>query len=481
MSSSIRSRLWWSYILVTFAALAIVTLILLIYIIQNPSTYRQASARLLEVAAILRQDEVNLSNPNLARLKGQLEKVGQEYDARIIIFSPRRQVLVDSQAELKSIVKIPALPRFRNFSVLRDQSGDPWLYIIQHLTNGRWLLVAVPRPAVPILTILSDELIFPVLVAAVAALLISLVLAFALSRWIGAPLQRLVAVSRSMPSPVTNVRTKGPKEVQELTRAFNDMNTRVLASQRSQRDFVANVSHELKTPLTSVQGFAQALLDGTAGSPAARRQAAQIIHDEAGRMHRMVLDLLDLARLDAGTLDFMHAPVDMPALLTNIAKKFTPQAQAAGVAIHVGAIPPVSVLGDGDRLAQVFTNLVDNALKNTPAGGRIDIRAAQVGSQLQVEVTDSGSGIDPQALSHIFERFYQVDPSRPGGEKHGAGLGLAIVQEIIQAHGGKIGVQSVWKPILSEDEGSGSTFTMTLPLATPDTSEISSKHKSKEA
>ncbi len=481
MSTSIRSRLWWSYILVTFAALAIVALILLIYIIQNPSTYRQASARLLEVAALLRQDEVNLSNPNTVRLQAQLEKVDHEYDARIIVFSPRRQVLVNSRAELKSVVKIPALPRFRNFSILRDQSGDPWLYIIQHLNNGRWLLVTVPRPTVPILTILSDELIFPITAAASAALLISMVLAYALSRWIGGPLQRLVVAFRSIPSPVTPVRTDGPKEVQELTRAFNDMNTRMLASQRSQRDFVANVSHELKTPLTSVQGFAQALLDGTAKSPTARRQAAQIIHDEAGRMHRMVLDLLDLARLDAGTIDFQHAPVDMPALLATIARKFTPQAQATGVVIHVSTIPSVSVLGDGDRLAQVFTNLVDNALKNTPAGGRIDIRAVRVGSQLQVEVANSGSGIDPQALPHIFERFYQADPSRPGGEKHGTGLGLAIVQEIVQAHGGKIGVQSVWKSILSEDEGSGSTFTVTLPLAPPETSEISSKHKSKEA
>ena len=95
----------------------------------------------------------------------------------------------------------------------------------------------------------------------------------------------------------------GPHEVKELTQAFNEMNTRVQTSQKSQREFVANVSHELKTPLTSIQGFAQALLDGTAATPEAQKQAAQVIYDESGRMHRMVLDLLDLARLDAGTLD----------------------------------------------------------------------------------------------------------------------------------------------------------------------------------
>ena len=104
---------------------------------------------------------------------------------------------------------------------------------------------------------------------------------------------------------------------------------------KSQREFVANVSHELKTPLTSIQGFAQAILDGTADTPEAQKQAAQVIHDEAGRMHRMVLDLLDLARLDAGTLDLQRAPVDLAALLRNVAEKFAPQAQCAGVSISV--------------------------------------------------------------------------------------------------------------------------------------------------
>jgi signal transduction histidine kinase len=136
-----------------------------------------------------------------------------------------------------------------------------------------------------------------------------------------------------------------------------------------------------------------------------------------------------------------------------------------------------TITGDGDRLAQVFTNLVDNALKNTPSGGQIKLRAVQSGSEIQVDVADTGAGIPPEALSHIFERFYQADPSRPGGKKHGIGLGLAIVKEIVGAHGGTISVRSAPGPALSGNEGSGSTFTVTLPLTMPEASIIVSKHK----
>jgi two-component system sensor histidine kinase ResE len=134
-------------------------------------------------------------------------------------------------------------------------------------------------------------------------------------------------------------------------------------------------------------------------------------------------------------------------------------------------------MGDGDRLAQVFTNLVDNAIKNTPAGGQITLRASQAGSEVHVEVEDSGSGIPPEALAHIFERFYQADPSRPGGNKHGTGLGLAIVKEIVNAHGGKISVRSKWQPVLDGNGVSGSTFTVILPLITPEINTVVSKRK----
>jgi len=165
-------------------------------------------------------------------------------------------------------------------------------------------------------------------------------------------LQKVVAAARAMPSAEAKpVDVQGPQEVQELTRAFNSMIARTQASQKSQREFVANVSHELKTPLTSVQGFAQAILDGTADSGDARQKAAQVIYDESGRMHRMVLDLLDLARLDAGTADITMAPVNLSGLLNAVAEKFTPQLQRAGVNIKVDVVENLqTITADGDRL-----------------------------------------------------------------------------------------------------------------------------------
>ncbi len=468
MPHSIRSRLWWSYVLVTLAALSVVAFVLFIYIIQNPSTYRQASARLTVVAAQLRKNEDVLNSLPLPDLQTRIERAGQNSAVRIVIFNQKRQMVADLQPAQMGSLPMPLLPRLRISSVLKDQNGQYWLYIIQHLNNGGWLLVAVPRPAVPLLTILSDELMLPILGSAVVAMVISLLVAFWLARWIGGPLQRLVVASRQMPSTDAQpISLRGPHEVQELTRAFNEMNNRVQTSRKSQRDFVANVSHELKTPLTSIQGFAQAILDGTADTPESHQQAARVIYNEAGSMHRMVLDLLDLARLDAGTLELHFAPVDLPALLNNIAEKFSPQAHALGVSIRVESSELPAAMGDGDRLSQVFSNLVDNALKNTASGGVITLRAGLsrtsatfgIGSEIQVDVADTGAGISPDALPHIFERFYQADLSRPGGEKHGTGLGLAIVKEIVEAHSGKISVRSV--------PGSGSLFAVILPLVPP--------------
>jgi signal transduction histidine kinase len=478
MSSSLRSRLWWSYLLVTLAALGIVAVVLFIYILKNPTTYRQASARMAVVAALLRKNEANLDSLSSPEIQARINQVGQTFNVRIVLFNRKRQVVADSLPTQSASLHMPLLPRLRFSSVLRDQGGQYWLYIIQHLNDGEWLMVAVPRPIVPFLTALSDELFFPILGAAVAALIISLFLAYWLARWIGNPLQQVVVASRQMPSPeAAPIAPRGPQEVQELALAFNDMNRRVLATQISQREFVANVSHELKTPLTSVQGFSQAILDGTANTPEELNQAARVIYDEAGQMHRLVLDLLDLARLDSGTLDLRRAPVDVPALLRNIAEKFSPQAQSAGISINVDSTALPAVTGDVDRLAQVFTNLVDNALKHTPSGGSINLRARVAdpstgtgkGTGIQVDVADTGEGITPEALPHIFERFYQADLSRPGGEKHGTGLGLAIVKEIVAAHGGKMSVRSTLH--------AGSTFTVSLPLTIPDASSVRQRPK----
>jgi signal transduction histidine kinase len=453
MFTSLRSRLWLSYALVITIALGVVVIVLFIFLIRNPVLYRETTQRLRTVQTQITENERALLADTAA-----LQRIAEANDARILIFDSTRALAFDSNPDQ------PALPfprrnvLNRNSQYATDGDGGIWLHATSRLPNGNVLVVAAPRPTTRILNVFADELLIPILQGGAIALLLSLVLAFLLSRWVADPLQKVVLAARNYPADAKPVSPRGPREVQDLTNAFNSMVRRVNDSQKSQREFVANVSHELKTPLTSIQGFAQAILDNTADSPEARKQAAQIIYDEAGRMHRMALDLLDLARLEGGTADLDMSVVDVGVLLRGLAEKFSLQAQKANVNLEVNV--PYDLLpltGDGDRLAQVFTNLVDNALKFTPANGQVMLSAKSAGAWIEFEVADSGVGVESEALPRLFDRFYQADPSRARNESRGAGLGLAIAREIVQAHGGKIGVRS--------SVGHGTRFTIHLPLA----------------
>ena len=452
MFTSLRSRLWLSYALLIVTALSVVAMILFIYLIRNPFLYRQTLERLRAVQTVVMERD---GQP----ISVTAERASKTFNVRILLFSQDQQVLLDTGAKKESALAFPKqtlLPR--STPIVRDERKAAWLYSLEKLPDNSYIMVAAPRPRVSLTNVFTDDFLPLIIQSGIFAMLLSLVVAFFFARWIADPLQRVVAAARQMPSAeIKAVEPQGPHEVQELTRAFNDMIQRTQASQMSQRDFVANVSHELKTPLTSVQGFAQAILDGTADSDESRQQAAQVIYNEAGRMHRMVLDLLDLARLDAGTADITLSPVNISALLNAVVEKFTPQSQRAGVTVTVDALSNLpAVTADGDRLAQVFTNLVDNALKFTPQGGTISLKVSVVNNEMLVSVSDTGAGIPSGSVPHIFDRFYQADPARKGGEKHGAGLGLAIAHEIVQAHGGRISVHSRL--------GEGTSFDVFLPL-----------------
>ncbi len=463
MFSSLRARLWLSYALVIATALAVVTVFLLLFLLRNPYLYRQTILRLGVADGVLRRAPLTA---------GQLTGVAQEYGVRALLLAPEGGLMEDSEPG-RPALRLPAgLPTARTLATVRDQAGRVWLYTLAQRSDGNWLLVAAPRPGIaPVLAVLTDDLSRPIAEGGVIALLLALVLAFLLARWIADPLQRLLAATRGLAARSTNrqaaaaeqknvippVQAGGPHEVRELTTAFNAMLARVEASQRSQRDLVANVSHELKTPLTSIQGFAQALLEGAAETPLERQRAAEVIHQEAARMHRMVVDLLDLARLDAGTADIRMESIDIGRLVSGVVDRLRPTAAAGGIRLGLEIARDLPrFAGDQDRLAQVFTNLLDNALKFTPRNGQVLVKTGMRDGELEVSVSDDGPGISKDDLPHIFERFYQSDAAREGGEKHGTGLGLAIAQEIISAHGGRITVRST--------PGSGAEFDVRLPV-----------------
>jgi signal transduction histidine kinase len=340
----------------------------------------------------------------------------------------------------------------------RDARGRVWLFVERRAARGLSLLYLQLQPRLPVVAFLVEGLFGPLAQASLTALCLSVLLAAAVARSLAEPLRRMARAAQGIARgqfdqalPLT-----GPAEVQALAGAFNDMAQQVGKSQQAQRDFVANVSHELKTPLTSIQGFSQAILDGAAESPEARRRSASIIYDEAERMRRLVEGLLDLARLDAGEPALARGPLDLAALLRSVGERLALRAGERGVALRQAIGPLPALTGDSDRLAQVFTNLLDNALKHTPAGGTVTLAAAGVDGGAEVTVTDTGPGIPAEDLSRIFERFYQVDKSRRASGR-GAGLGLAISREIVHAHGGQIHAESVM--------GLGTKFVVRLPAS----------------
>lgn len=227
--------------------------------------------------------------------------------------------------------------------------------------------------------------------------------------------------------------------------------------EKLRKDFVANVSHELRTPLSMLQGYSEALVDDIAASPEERQGIARIIHDESLRMGRLVNNLLDLARMETGHFEMNCDYVDIKALCERVHRKFSTLSKECDV--HLLATlhrdPLHMECGDEDRLEQVLTNLLDNALRHTPGGKQIEMRAFPQEDSIVLEVADQGTGIPAEDLEFIFERFYKADKARTRGGSGGTGLGLAIVKNIVEAHRGTVSVES--------EPGKGTTFSIRIP------------------
>jgi signal transduction histidine kinase len=346
------------------------------------------------------------------------------------------------------------------------------LYVAEVVQPGpgmphRIQIIATPhRPGFAIVGDLVSRLAWAGGIALGISLLLAALVAYSVAR----PLDRIARAAEEIAGGNYDQQLdiSAPDEVARLAASFNTMSRQVKDTLQAQQDLVANVSHELKTPLTSIRGFSQALIDGAAADDAARARAATVIHDEAGRMRRLVDELLDLARLEAGQVSLAREPVDVGWLLRDCAARFAPRAREMGVTLTVDVPPALPVVqGDADRLGQVFGNLVDNALKHAGTAaspGQVTLLAEPREGRVVCAVTDNGPGIPPNDLPRVFERFYQVDKSRARrevgsgpGSSRGAGLGLAIAREIVHAHGGRIRAESV--------EGLGSRFMVELAAA----------------
>jgi signal transduction histidine kinase len=456
MPRSIATRLFLSYIAVVLVGLAVATITISGLLVRYEDD--QTRLHLGELSApFLTAIQTGIRAGQQPReIVDALTEQAAAADARLIITTPQRRVVVDSGGKLiNSVLPQPSTASFGEFT----EGNEQWIFTRQQLARAAvgagglgFIVVARPRA---VLTDTLRSLLPSVALSALVALAFAVLVAALLSRTITRPLRDLVAGVRRFAGGDygTRVPLAGPSEVAEMGTAFNEMATEIQRSRGSEQAFLADISHELRTPLTSIQGFAQAIVEGEARGDAVAH-VAEIIHREARRLVRMVEGLLQVARLESGAQSMAREDVAPALLLESAVSALEVQAKEAGVSFDVaGADALPSLRGDPDKLAQLFLNVLDNAVKHSPRGATVHVRGSRDNGAVIVRVRDAGSGLPEGAQTRLFQRFYRGD----NAQRDGAGLGLAIAQAIAQAHGGSIRASNV--------DGGGAEFAVRLPLA----------------
>ena len=302
-----------------------------------------------------------------------------------------------------------------------------------------------------------------VLLAGSAAFVAAVLLSIIVSRRVVLPVQEMQAASQRIADGHYGERVGMPgranrEDLDELGRlalSFNRMATQLQQTEALRLELIGNVAHELRTPLASIKGYMEGLIDGVLPSEATTFQQ---VHREADRLQRLVHDLQELSRFESGAYELDLRPTAPQRLIDGVVRRLGLQFEDKDVALEIDVpadLPPIRV--DEDRIGQVLLNLIGNALQYTPSGGRVCLSARTEGDRVRFSVEDTGVGIPPEHLLHIFERFYRVDKSRSraGG---GSGIGLTIARHLVEAHDGQI-------QAASDGPGQGSTFSFTLPTA----------------
>ncbi|MCB8927652.1 MAG: HAMP domain-containing histidine kinase [Ardenticatenaceae bacterium] len=490
MFKTLRSRLLLSYSLLVTITLFVVSFALIALGAQPRLRFQPALQRLDIISRAGRNDIIRLQLSSsdiesfLRGLVQTLEDTAETNNVRAFIARARTAEIIFDTDPSDSMVGVriegTELPRDDlpttdpNTLAARfeDPDGNRWLVYTRAISSsgfGDWVVVyAIPEPRP--LTLLRELGFGAAFVrAGTAGLLVSVLLAWLITRSVARPLLRMAGAAEAIAQGEyeQQLPLEGPEEVVRVAESFNSMSAQVAATRQAQRDFVANVSHDLKTPITSIQGWSQALLDGTAVSPEDQAQAATIIYGEAERMGRMVAQLLDLAKIESGQLELNRAPLSLADVCTAVYQNLLPRAQTHQIHLTLETEPAPPIWGDYDRLMQVVSNLVENGLNHTAAGGRVHMSVRPYGAKaVELTVQDNGKGMPPEQLERIFERFYQVDKSRVRTDgQRGSGLGLSIVQELVLLHNGRIQARS--------KVGEGSQFIVRLPTAqTPEPSTI---------
>ncbi len=339
MLNSLRTRLIISYVLVVLVCVFVIGLALLVLLRTTPVVTRFDYLRLAETTrAVIEDNPPRGINTDNVSIESYLLTLAEMSDLRVLLVTADRRVHLDSAVLQGKTTAgdIPELPNQRRPSdagggeFVTDASNGQWQYVPRPVPQRDFVPAFLQRPSSP-LQFLAENFLGTLLQAMCFGVLLSVVMALLIARSVSLPLRRLVVAARQIARGNYDQRVPpgGPTEVRALGHSFNEMTTRVKASQQQQKDFLAGVSHELKTPLTSIQGYSQAIMDDMGADPESTKDFARVINDEAERMRRLVAGLLDLARLEAGQSALNREPTDVGTLLNSVAQKLSLRAESS--------------------------------------------------------------------------------------------------------------------------------------------------------
>lgn len=469
MLDSLRSRLVLQNLLIVLLGMFLIVVVFSWLLAQRGIDVKKGELSKQSTAVAAQVSQLYASRGSPTDLEQYVASASKLLGERVIIAAPsgRHEIVVDSEhlnSQATQFVNPVALHQGQTVASLEKNfvlfqrviRGTQIQGTNRYRNGGAVVLVARPADVGPNL----PSLVGFIVVAAGTALLVWLLIGFYFTSSIFRPLFRITQATEHMARGDYSARAdvRGQGEIARLAGSFNRMAEQVQTTHQLLRDFVANVSHDLRTPLTMIAGFSQALLDGTAHADEVE-VSATIIHEEAGKMQHLVDDLLQLTRLESGLFTLERHPVDVQTFLNDVVYRVTHshgEGEMATIQSQVpGDLPPMDV--DAERLERVMRNLLENALRYTPRAGTVTVRAetAEPG-WIEIAVSDTGVGIPREDQARIFERFFRSDKSRERMGGH-SGLGLAIVREIIEAHGGTVTVES--------EVGQGTTFRLTVPEA----------------
>jgi len=364
---------------------------------------------------------------------------------RLLLLNRQRVVMFDSSGTARGqVINVTAAQRVANVAeAAPGLDGQRYLAAAVAIPPARDPLraafVVVAREQSSVTVAAAGELVPRLLLAGGVALMVALILVLLVSRSLTGPLTQLARAAEDIAGGNYSRRVgiRGPDEIGQLGAAFDRMAEAVERARRVQHDFLANVSHELKTPLTSLIGFSQALTDGSLKSESERTRAAGIVHEESERVLRMAQELLDLARVEAGTMSMHVTAVDLAAQLQQELEMVRPGAVSRTLTLSTELPPDLPPVGaDPERLHQVLDNLLDNAVKYAASGTAVRVSARSIGVGVETVVSNSVGEHRPDP-ERMFDRFYRADASRSAAAG-GVGLGLAISRELVSAMRGRL-------------------------------------------